>query len=246
MKVAMLISGQPRFCVETDELIKKLCGYDQIDWFFHLWKNNSVQHICGHNVVAESWIDVQREDALNKLNMLLPSNHNVAVLELADSDEIGKLDPIQTPFGVYKMFRGNYQVNELRKSYENKNGEYDLVIRARPDTALLDECNLLEIREFLLKNTNHIMISSNMIYPPDGEYRINDWFAIGLPKTMNIYCNAVNEIGNYPQPFVAEILLAYHCAKNNIQVTSGNFNLDTRIFGKTINNIYYSNFGRWA
>lgn len=247
MKIAIIASGQPRFCAETDTFLQNLTGYTQADWFLHLWKENSMQHLCGHNIVAPNWISVNQEWALNKFKENLPSNHKIAALELADHDSVTGLDPHRQPVGAYKMFRGNYQADQLRRAYELKNDPYDLVIRIRPDLGLRDECNLIEIKQFLDQKPDSIIITKDRVYPPWGEYRINDWFAIAKPAAMATYCDALNHIPKYSDvEFMAETMIACHCIRNNLAIVEGNFHIDVRFLGNTVDNAYQSEFGRWA
>jgi hypothetical protein len=245
MKIAILASGQPRFCAETDAFIERLIGYDQVDWFFYLWKENSVQHVCGHNVIAPSWITVDYEWAIQKFKENLPANHNV-ILQLVDYDDVQKLDPVVNPAGAYKMFRGTYQANQLRLEYEKINGPYDLVIKTRIDFGLLDECNLIEVKELLDQHPNRIVTINNREWPPGGRYAINDWFAIGLPDAMNIYADALKYVHSYPVDFLPEISLAYHLEATNLEKYWGNFHGEVRYLGETIDNRYQSVFSRWA
>lgn len=220
MKIAIIASGQPRFCAETDTFLQNLTGYTQAEWFLHLWKENSMQHLCGHNIVAPNWISVNQEWALNKFKENLPSNHKIAALELAD---------------------------QLRRAYELKNDPYDLVIRIRPDLGLRDECNLIEIKQFLDQKPDSIIITKDRVYPPWGEYRINDWFAIAKPAAMATYCDALNHIPKYSDvEFMAETMIACHCIRNNLAIVEGNFHIDVRFLGNTVDNAYQSEFGRWA
>lgn len=243
MKIAIITSGQPRFCAETDTFLKNLIGYTQADWYCYFWKNNADQHICGHNVVSSNWASIDLEWALNKFSQNLPANHRVVALELADYEKIKLLDPVRQPQGAYKMFRGNYQANLLRK---HSTIDYDLIIRIRPDLGLLDTCDLREVKETLDKNPNSVIITHDRFYPTSGPYMINDWFAIARPDVMDTYCDAVNHVHNYNIEFTAETLLACHLIKNDISLIEGNFHVDVRFLGKTIDNRYQSDFGRWA
>lgn len=245
MKIAIISSGQPRFCEETTEFIKKLKGYDQVDWFFYFWKDDSSQHLCGHYVVSPNWINVDVNWAMSKFKENLPENHNV-ILQLVDYNEIQRLDPIRQPVGVYKMFRGNYQSNLLRLEHEKVNGPYDLVIKTRVDLGLLSECNLKKCSEILSLQPNAIITVHDRQFLINGRYVINDWLAIGLPITMTEYCNAINHVHQYKVEFTAETLLQAHLEANRINVVQENVvQGDARYLGETINGKYYSKFGNW-
>jgi hypothetical protein len=144
------------------------------------------------------------------------------------------------------MFIGNYYANQLRLAYEQTHGAYDLVIKARPDLALLDDCDLVEFEQ-LLKSSHPLSI----VTPNNHRYGyehllINDFMAIGLPDAMNYYCNVVAELADlqiHPHP---ETILAYYYARHNIPVHQGNFRVDIRQSVSLGNIIHPARFGRWA
>ena len=50
MKAAVLIQGDARFCREFDLFLENLKGFDQVDYFMYLWKNNyTTADLLGRN-----------------------------------------------------------------------------------------------------------------------------------------------------------------------------------------------------
>jgi hypothetical protein len=275
MKVAVLIQGDPRFCKEFDLFLENLVGYDQIDWFFYLWEKSpptaNLVGGSGHHIVAPSWQHITKEWAYNKIQNFLPDGHYIAGLALDDQDRLTfkevndnfAKETIQS--NVWKMWFSQYKVNELKTRYEKENGfTYDLVIRSRPDVALIDTLDL-EIVKCHLDNR------PNMILMPENKncgygIRVCDLFGIGSSQNMNVYCNIYNQALTHHAKgviFHPETLLGVHLLKNNLYFRYGNFKIDFRFLGywKNIKTeeiyysdeiprwedaVYHSNFGRWA
>jgi hypothetical protein len=248
MKIAILMSGQARFCEDTDKFIERLKSVTQADWFLHLYQDENRLHHSGAEVVAPLWTTIDHETALAKFKENLPENHKVAALEIIKNPQI---PIVSTQLGscdssINRMFIGNYYANRLRLAYEQAHGAYDLVIKARPDLALLDDCNLVEI-ESLLKSSPPLSI----VIPNNHRYGylhllINDMMAVGLPDAMTYYCNLITELTDlqiHPHP---ESILAYYYARHNIPVHQGNFGVDVRRFLSHGNIVHPSRFGQWA
>jgi hypothetical protein len=246
IRAAVLISGEPRFCAEFDQLVNNLKGCDQIDWFFYLWKTS--QNYPHQTAIADSWLDIKsKEWASDVIQANLPVGHNVAGVELVDQTQFIYPDKPHphyvNPRHIWIMYQGIYGAYKM---LENQ-GPYDLIIRARPDVDLDREVNLQEVRDRLNEKPNSIFSNSEHVHGYG--YKINDWVGVGLPDTMKVYTDLVNRMEQYTNEGVTvhgETMLAYHLHKNNIQVQTDLFNFNLRVLGTRKDNIYYSNFGRWA
>lgn len=100
----------------------------------------------------------------------------------------------------------------------NKNYEYDLLIKFRPDIVSI---NLPPLKHFLNKPNNTISTPDYHMFGCDG-YCINDQIAIGKPKEIHIYLNVFSMIDKYLYEdnitLHPETLIHHHLTKNNINV----------------------------
>lgn len=223
MKVAVLISGSPRFSADLDKFISNLTGYDTVDWFVHTWKHNPPPDKLGYEkeiLVAPSWRTVDREWAIEKITSNLPANHKLIDLEIYDSDLIEY--PIVTGpqvhhsnfLSIWKMHTGWKKVDTMRQLHST---EYDIVIRSRPDLMLFNTLDLRNIKFLLDKNPKSVLVADGGQHGYG--YTINDVIAITLPSNMEIYTDLVNHSIRYNNNgimFHPETLLAYHLHQNGI------------------------------
>ena len=254
MRVAVQISGAPRFCRDFDLFLEKLKNYTDVDWFFYLWKENPFPEVNNRDLVADSWRSIPNvEWAANKIQENLPGGHTIRILELADQTVYANSEKIQRVIeahadSMWKMFQGFYQVNQLRINYEQGHDPYDLVIRARNDAGIIGNFNLEEIYGRCSNNNNAVIISDNHRHG-HRSLKLNDIFAVSLPKNITIYCDLVNNIVKYNQegiPFHPETLLAHHLTTNNLKVEDIGFEVVLRSQGSVIKGKFTSDFGRWA
>ena len=247
MKAAVLISGEPRFCAEFDQLVDTLKGFDQIDWYFYLWERSQNTH--NQVAVSNSWLNVSGEDwAKETIQNNLPQGHRVAGLELVDQTQFqfpNRPHPSYVnPRNIWIMYQGNYGAYKM---IDDPNS-YDLIIRARPDVNLDREVDLQEVKRRLEQNPNSIF-SGGWATGNGYGYKINDWVGMGLPNTMNTYCDLINRMEQYANegiPVHGETMLAYHLHKEKVDVQTDLFDSYLRILGTRNNEVYHSNFGRWV
>lgn len=278
MKVAVLIQGDPRFCKEFDYFLDNITEFDEVHWFFHMWeKSSETSNIVGsggHSIIAPFWQNINKEQAIEKIKANLPDNHQIISLELEDQNIVNH-HPITENYAretvqpnVWKMWYSLYKVNQARLEHEIKNNfTYDLIIRTRPDVALIEKINLREIKKHLESiKTKTIIIPSNRCCGYG--VRFCDLFAIGLSEEMNIYCDIYNQALSQHQRgtiFHPETILAKYLQHSGVSYLQPFWKLkiEFRWLGvwKNINtqqefssaqvptwkdHIYISNFGRWS
>jgi len=276
LKVAVLIQGEPRFCREFDFFLENLVGYDQVDWFFYLWKTSSpfqtVQGTDGHVLVADPWQNIDLNWAIGKLQSNLPENHYVAGIELADQHTL-PIPIIKRKIGygvnvanVWKMWHSQHRVNQMRLAYEKENDvSYDVVIRTRPDVALLDTVDARVVNEHLVKKSNMVIIPKNKLVGETVERVTCDLMGISNPQSMTTYTDLINHALDYNrlgEEFHPENLLACHLKKQGLDTSIANFDIEMRWLGQwqnihtgeivPVHKIkdltdfrYTSQFGRW-
>lgn len=275
MKAAVLLQGDPRFCQEFDMFLENLKGFDQVDYFMYMWEHNTptanLLNGDGHQVVAPAWQELNRIKALQRFQELLPKGHRVVALELGNQHDIEwqqvteNFAPETRQGNVWKMLYSLYMANNLRVKYETENNvTYDMVIRTRPDVALMTEVDAEYLKPHLDNDPNLVIIPKNKRC---GYYNVMicDLFGISTPETMTVYCDLYNQAISHHKAgciFHPETLLAKHLQYNNKRYWPGNFEIEFRHLGRwrdtdtgeewtsnkvpTWNNkIYVSKFGRW-
>jgi len=226
MKVAILISGSPRFCAGFDTFVNGLTGFETADWFVDLWRSNPPPDKLGYEnqvLVAPSWRQINQEWAVNKIKSNLPNNHRLAALSLYDSSLIEyptvtgpQVHHINFP-SIWKMHMGWKRVDSLRQSVGI---QYDLIIRARPDVSLNSPLNLTTIKNSLDQSPKCVFVAR------DGQhgygYNTNDVIGISSPDNIAIYTDLINHSIKYNNAgimFHPETLLAYHMHCNGLVST---------------------------
>ena len=249
MKIAVLVSGLPRFCEEFDSLIELLKNYDT-DWYFYLWEKPYADF---HDSVAPSWKNFSKSWAYDKIKNNLPTHHNIKGLEFGNQ-EILTIPAVENVTGysiverVWPMIYAHYQVSLLKQKVEKQtNINYDLVIKGRNDV-ILNEIYLEDINHRLTQSPESIFVSENnrhgFINP-----KINDLFLISNSKNIDTYCDLVNHVLKYNSEgvvFHSETMQAEHLNRNNLKVETKNFSTNFHTKGEWRNGTYYSKFGRWA
>lgn len=203
MKIALCLSGQPRFVKEVSPyIIENLCHGYEVDVFFHLWFDEELQTKPYKYGGSGEW-EKQRipsnaiEDAIEIYN---PKMYKVEKSK-SFKDSTMKTDYCYYPNGELvqwskhwkKSNEPNYiprminnwmsyhyglnQVNLLRKEYEYANDfKYDWVVKCRTDSVVHQK---IKYEDYNPEVVNY----SGWLNQPDG--MINDYLNFGGPKSMD-------------------------------------------------------------
>jgi hypothetical protein len=220
MKIALIAGGQPRFTDEFLELLNQLSGFDSADLYLTFWTSDWVQTV---------------DEGVAKVSALLPNRYNLAKLQIVDQPDyelpphVKEHEPEAYPNVRWAYRRRMGMWDSVKRSFDMLEGNYDVVIRCRPDGKLNTP---LEIDKLDL--TNNDLIFPN--YPRHGHpgKEICDQFAIGTYSGMQFYCSIADKFKEYvPQVFpdwednihfwASEHLLAHHLHVNNREQIIGNF-----------------------
>ena len=209
MKLAILISGEPRFCRPLEEHIENLKGYDEIDWYFYLWKETSHYRLDLPPLVPKSWENIPSSEwAFETIHNRMPKNNRIARCILGED------------FKEFNSLAGQFtSLNRVDQLRQNLNKDYDLIFRSRIDHKVLEPIDLREIKEKIDVNPNLVVTPANFRHYA-GKWGMCDHLAITSPQNMSIYTDLVNHIDRYvPEvPYHAEALLNYHLISNGLEL----------------------------
>ena len=234
MKVAISISGLPRCYKEGYEELKKwfLDKYD-CDIYIHTWYDTKTIFKTGHNFAPNIGYNFTEEDYQNILDLYQPKNHTLQKPIPFDVNSIISRLGIKLNVSLSSFYSLQHSFNLIKES----GIEYDYIIRTRFDLKFTDyispECTFL--KDISLLDPNQL---NYFQYSDDPTIRIaemDDLFAIGGFKVMNVYCNTFSYVLNYlymnqeykewlnnlvsdPEPLVNESLLKFHLLNNNISL----------------------------
>lgn len=195
MKIALCLSGQPRFVQEVAPyIIQNVCDGYNVDVFTHLWFDEDLQN-KPYKFEGQWQSQRLRSTAVDEVLKI----YNPVSYIIEPSKKF--IDPtihFETSLKKYwtwgepgQEFRDRIinntisyyyslnQVNNLKKSYEYANGfKYDWVVRCRTDTILHTKINYEQYDK-------NVINFSNISNQPDG--MINDWFDFGGSKVMDAF-----------------------------------------------------------
>jgi len=228
MKLAILLSGQPRFTKDFDNFLSNITGYSQADWFVYI-TNNNVPTKEGVEI-STFWTNFDPAIAFEKIKNKLPDKNIVQAFEISNANEqefpkVNNIFEVQDTTLPFKMFYNVYQADQLRQQFEQiHNFKYDLVIRTRTDVGIDRELDLSTLNI----QRNQIIMPDNRWY---GDPSCNDQFAIGNSDSMKIYSGLYDKIKEYNDngtTFHPETLLGHHLSTNGISWITKGFNINLR------------------
>jgi hypothetical protein len=220
MKIALLISGQPRRYREGYQELKKwfLDKYD-IDVYLHAWKDTEFKKYDFFNESkVQKTYEVSEDLYQDLLDWYQPKGY---LFEPSiEFDSTGLKGPnnqrLNSQMG---MWMSTQRVWEL---CEESGIEYDLVFKTRYDLLFTHRVanNTPLLKDITKLDPERIHFWE---YAPhwDMHYQINDQLAIGKPELMKVYCSLFSEMlniifvdpeysENYDDIFINETLLLQH------------------------------------
>jgi hypothetical protein len=233
MKIAILISGQPRNYKKGYLELKKwfLDKYD-CDLYIHTWKDINVPQGGGHNFNNSKTYLYKEIDFQNILNFFQPKDYIFQESITFDASKIeNKLGfKLNSILSAYYSFQQSFKL--LEKSQQN----YDLIIKTRFD---LQFSNYISPKCIFLKNLNEVNFNALNFFDYDKDSKkvrlceIDDLFAVGTFETLKIYSTIYSWIIYYlyedseykfwidnnikdPIYMAPELFLKWHMLKNNV------------------------------
>lgn len=236
MRVALCISGQPRFVEYAYQNIKQtLIDPNNADVFVHCWYDESLigKHFVNYAEWANGWnYSTQNSKYPAYVDKIIQKLYQpkkfIFENEKIIKDSIVPLDYILTTDNarhysreyfvnmIYSSWLSIMKCNTLKEEYRLENDiQYDYVIRARFDSTL----NRPVVCSQYDKN---ILWTDKKIHtlPPR---MIEDWFGFSSNENMNIYSSAfnyiqrvVNDVNKIDKIFCSETLVYEMMSKMNI------------------------------
>jgi hypothetical protein len=193
MRLAIQISGEFRqlqACLQTlRTYVFPGFGHFEIDIFVHTWRKEDEE---GHGT---------------GLAAFKPRSYFLEVYE--DRTDLHTLPR------AYSMFYSIQRANDARKEYEGiMEFKYDLVMRYRTD-CIFSESVFHLIQPYLQERKPFLCIPrAKQIEICDGPVEADteglcDWFAIGTPELMDVYCGTYDSFREEGLPIVPETMLAF-------------------------------------
>lgn len=195
MRIAGILSGDPRFCKEFDTQLESVKD-TSIDWYIAIWKRdyNSNAH-WRYKLVSPFWKgDYTLDSASEFIQKRLPNNHRLADLIIVDDTEFNpKTDHYrQLHIEPYPILCQWYMVKRAWELIQKSNVNYDVVFKSRMDMALTPSINFVDIYNRIKDNPGNI-ISERRAH---NMYAFDGW-AIGLYESMKKYCQAIDYIEHF-------------------------------------------------
>ncbi len=222
MKVALCISGQPRYFDIAFPYIKKnIIEKNDCDVFLHCWFDSSK---VNQPYDSASWnignADIIKKDTPKRLLELyepiyfkiepqkfdlFPSNRTEKDYPLTQGENIALAN--------FSMFYSMMQAATLCHAYEGVYGNYDVIIRCRFDLAIMDE---LILEKYEIHNQSNEICYADLCR---NKLVMSDWLFWGSSKQMRYMMNVYNLLDRYVMDenvmLCGEEILSYHLNKIN-------------------------------
>lgn len=219
MRVALCLSGHFRSFDRTLSTLKSaIIDPFQPDVFIHTWDKIGFDGTRGdHHLISSPTNAGLINHCYQPKNMLIEPMPAWDTKKYHVIENIGVRDP-----GIIcGMLYGIYKSGQMKTAFEQNNGfTYDVVIRCRPDIYFE---NIIPKTE--LENCQQ---TEGIYFPKFGNYNgLNDQFAFGSSKKMNIYCNLYSNMEKFYDlgcKFHPESMMKYNAEHFNIPILRSSVN----------------------
>jgi hypothetical protein len=217
MKIALCLSGQPRFLDEGyGELYTHLLSKYSVDCFVHCWWSPNMANINmntlgmanphGRSYIFKSDTIECIQRYYSPVSFIHEPQKQFEFIDGVYLQQPNKTTSVQSMWYSVKM------ANHLKTEYEKAHSfKYDVVIRSRMDV-IIHTLSLDRLTETGCVYTD--CVGENMDFP-------NDQFAVSDSASSDYYSSLYDNLISYKDEgftwFVGERLLKYHMAKTNIK-----------------------------
>ncbi len=215
-KTALCLSGHMRTFESTYNYLKRyILDITKCDIFIHTWDIVGFDFNRGDGHLTSKPTVNYKQKIINMYNpkkIIIEPQKQFNILRWKQTYTVR--DP-NTIIGMYYKIK---MVNELKKEYEQENNfNYDCVIRCRPDLLFETPININDFKDL-----------SSLHVPTFGWYNgLNDQFAFGDSKTMDVYASCFDYIYQYSDMGVhyhPETILKHHINYWNVPIKTTNIN----------------------
>jgi hypothetical protein len=205
MRLAIQISGEFRllhFCLPNlQKNIVDVFPKTDIDFFIHTWWKE----------------DDEERDTSQKTMFVYGHGAGLSIFKPRGYylEQLENVSFLQGKSRATLMFYSILRANEARKEYEHMTEtKYDLVMRYRTD-CMFNESLFDVVKPYLAERKSFLCIPKPLRVPmadgpvhDDESASICDWFAIGTPDMIDIYCSTYLTFQDFDVSIVPESMLA--------------------------------------
>jgi len=212
MRVALCLSGQARGIDLGWELFKKnIIEPNKCDVFVSFANDSSLNRLKNIKDFKYTEIELTKDPGLEYL-------YRIARGDALYIKHLGDMSKECTNLAVLRQHYFVNRANKMKKDYEDRNNfVYDWVVRSRADLIIETKLDDLSNRDI-----NNIYIPAS-----DSSGGLNDFFAFGSSKNIDVYSDRINEINKLSDnmfPFHnPHMELQYILDKNKIPVKKIDF-----------------------
>ena len=204
MRVALLISGYLRSFKNNIPNIKEkiIDKFESVDVYIHVTKNESTEDRYLNNINESEEINYIT-NTLNPITLIYEPN--IIWFENKEKNNL------------YNKWSKYFKLNQIKNDNEIKFGEYDLVIKYRPDLDLITEVFNHEIKENSIYIPKDSKMDKNKLTNPTDNY-ICDILAYGNSKIMDDYFFIYKNLDSLTEEYgnVSETVLFHYLEKYKI------------------------------
>jgi hypothetical protein len=235
MRIALCLSRQPRYVKENYNatvLSRLIKPNDITDVFIHTWWRPEWEQGHSYSGVNRPQYYFKLDDLTDIVSLYKPKKiliENDLDYREFITENYTKNDSFisrikSNILNVYAIHLSIYKSNQLKNEYEKEHGfEYDAVINMRFDTCIRHIPVI--IKDLDLSKLNLPTYASRPCIEeevfPTSDWGVNDQFAIGNKKNMDMYCDVVNnifEIAKYKPAAMGEEFVGTHLKMNNVRI----------------------------
>ena len=234
MKVALCLSGLIRdFASSGYSYAKYLAEPLDAVVFVHTWSTTTNPGARFQHLTSLQALDEKQEF----FESAFPANE-IHLLEEVQHDHLSP-----SPRTTTLMYYSVHHANKLKKAYEEKHDfEFDVVIRSRMDFLFSEELPASELDALAKKSPEEsgLFVGMNLTHKgpnasrnefllQDGTAMVDDQFAFGTSKSMDIYSNVYPDISGLAQ-IGGEIALAKQLSAHQLPPVRSKFKYEALQF----------------
>lgn len=182
MRLAFCLSGHMRtFEITAESQVRNIIRPNKADVFISTWD------VIGFGK-HDKWQEADFQAPLDRGRIEVLYGDYLKKLEVYNFNQVQTIFPKCFYTGMVSMYWQIYQADELRRAYERENGfRYDIVVRCRPDLLFHTGIEIEDPRQL-----GDVL----WVRHPNEQY-IDDQFALGCPRVLEIYSNLYNFLPQY-------------------------------------------------